>query len=303
ISFNFEKDKKYAIRIEFQETKGNAYIKFISDFEVINNVDKELAEAVSLAKQADVVVIAAGIKEGEFQDRAMLNLPGNQEQLINEMAKTGKPVVVLLVGGSAITMNNWIDHVPAVLNVWYPGEEGGNAIAETLFGDYNPAGRLPITYPVHESQLPLVYNHKPTGRGDDYNNLSGEPLFPFGYGLSYTEFEYSDLVLSKREINQNEKVTATFKLKNIGNRAGEEVAQLYIRDMLATVVRPVLELKGFKRIGLKPGESKEIVFEIEPEMLKMLNAEMKSVIEPGDFRIMIGASSKALLLKETLKVL
>lgn len=303
ISFNFEKDKKYAIRIEFQETKGNAYIKFISDFEVINNVDKELAEAVSLAKQADVVVIAAGIKEGEFQDRAMLNLPGNQEQLINEMAKTGKPIVVLLVGGSAITMGNWINKVAAVLNVWYPGEEGGNAIAETLFGDYNPAGRLPITYPVHESQLPLVYNHKPTGRGDDYNNLSGEPLFPFGYGLSYTKFEYSDLVLSKREINRNEKVTVTFKLKNIGNRAGDEVAQLYIRDMLATVVRPVLELKGFKRIALKPGESKEIVFEIEPEMLKMLNAEMKSVIEPGDFRIMIGASSKALLLKETLKVL
>ena len=270
---------------------------------MINNVDKELAEAVSLAKQADVVVIAAGIKEGEFQDRAMLNLPGNQEQLINEIAKTGKPVVVLLVGGSAITMSNWIDKVRAVLNVWYPGEEGGNAIAETLFGDYNPAGRLPITYPIHESQLPLVYNHKPTGRGDDYNNLSGEPLFPFGYGLSYTKFEYSDLVLSKREINQNEKVTATFKLKNIGNRAGEEVAQLYIRDMLATVVRPVLELKSFKRIALKPGESKEIMFEIEPEMLKMLNAEMKFVIEPGDFRIMIGASSKALLLKETLKVL
>ncbi|WP_316808299.1 glycoside hydrolase family 3 N-terminal domain-containing protein [Pedobacter agri] len=302
IPFKFEKGIEYNIRVEFQETKGNAYIKLISNFDVEDRKEEELAEAVLLAKQADVVIIAAGIKEGEFQDRAMLSLPGNQEKLITEMAKTGKPVVVLLVGGSAITMNNWMDQVPAILNVWYPGEEGGNAVAETLFGIHNPAGRLPITYPVHESQLPLVYNHKPTGRGDDYNNLSGEPLFPFGYGLSYTRFEYSDLTLSKKEMNADEKITATFKLKNAGALAGEEVVQLYIRDMLATVARPVLELKGFKRISLKPGETKEISFEITPDMLKMLNAEMKTVIEPGDFRIMIGASSKALWLKETLRV-
>ncbi|RZK20982.1 MAG: beta-glucosidase [Pedobacter sp.] len=302
VPFNFEKGKEYAIRIEFKETKGNAHLKLISNFDVIDNQSDELTEAVTLAKQADVAVIAVGIKEGEFQDRAMLNLPGNQEQLITEVAKTGKPVVVLLVGGSAITMNNWMDQVPAILNVWYPGEEGGNAIAETLFGDYNPAGRLPITYPVHESQLPLVYNHKPTGRGDDYNNLSGEALFPFGYGLSYTKFEYSDLVLSKKQIKADEKITASFKLKNMGNLAGEEVVQLYIKDMLATVVRPVLELKGFKRISLKPGETQEISFEITPDMLKMLNVEMRTVIEPGDFRIMIGASSKELLLKATLNV-
>jgi len=303
VSFNFEKDKQYAIRVEFHETKGNAYIKLISNFDVIDNNEKELAEAVSLARQSDVVIITAGIKEGEFQDRAMLNLPGNQEKLITEIAKVGKPTVVLLVGGSAITMNNWIDKVPAILNVWYPGEEGGNAVAETLFGDYNPAGRLPITYPVHESQLPLVYNHKPTGRGDDYNNLSGEPLFPFGYGLSYTKFNYSDLHLSKKQINTNEKITITFKLANIGNLAGEEVVQLYIRDMLATIARPVLELKGFKRIALKVGETKNVSFEITPDMLKMLNPEMKFVVEPGDFRIMIGPSSKELLLKETLNVL
>ncbi|WP_316797236.1 glycoside hydrolase family 3 C-terminal domain-containing protein [Pedobacter agri] len=302
-SFNFDKGKEYTIRVEFHETKGNAYIKLISNFDVENQQDEELAKAIALAKQADVIVIAAGIKEGEFQDRAMLNLPGNQETLITEVAKTGKPVVVLLVGGSAITMNNWIDQVPAILNVWYPGEEGGNAVAETLFGDYNPAGRLPITYPLHESQLPLVYNHKPTGRGDDYNNLSGEPLFPFGYGLSYTKFEYSDLVLNKKEIKTDEKVNATFKLKNTGAVPGEEVVQLYIKDMLATVVRPVLELKDFKRIALKAGETKEISFVITPDILKMLNAEMKSVVEPGDFRIMIGASSKELLLKETLRVL
>ena len=132
-----------------------------------------------MAKNADVIVVAAGITEGEFLDRAMLSLPGNQETYIKALAKTGKPVVVLLVGGSAITMNNWINDAAAVLNVWYPGEEGGNAVAETLFGDYNPAGRLPITYPVNEAQLPLVYNHKPTGRGDDYNNLSGSATISF----------------------------------------------------------------------------------------------------------------------------
>jgi len=303
VPFTFIKDQSYSIRVEFHETKGNAYIKLLSNLDVEDESEKEIEKAVTLAKQADVIVVAAGIKEGEFLDRAMLTLPGNQEKLITEVAKTGKPVVVLLVGGSAITMNNWIDQVPAVLNIWYPGEEGGNAVAETLFGDYNPAGRLPITYPVHEAQLPLVYNHKPTGRGDDYNNLSGEPLFPFGYGLSYTKFEYSNLQLSKKQINNTESITAKFKLKNTGKIAGEEVVQLYIRDMLATVARPLLELKNFKRISLKAGETKEVTFEITPDMLKMLNAEMKTVIEPGDFRIMIGSSSKELNLKETLEVL
>lgn len=303
VPFNFVKDQAYSIRVEFHETKGNAYIKLVSNLDVDDDSTKEIENAVALAKQADVIVVAAGIKEGEFLDRAMLTLPGNQEKLITEVSKTGKPVVVLLIGGSAIVMNNWIDQVPAVLNVWYPGEEGGNAVAETLFGDYNPAGRLPITYPVHESQLPLVYNHKPTGRGDDYNNLSGEPLFPFGYGLSYTKFNYSNLQLSKKQIQATETITAKFNLKNTGKVAGEEVVQLYIRDMLATVARPLLELKNFKRVALKAGETKEITFEITPDMLKMLNAEMKSVIEPGDFRIMIGASSKELILKDTLEVL
>ena len=302
VPFSFSKGNAYRVRIEFKESKGNAHIKFISNFDVENNEEKELNDAISKAKSADFIVIAAGINEGEFQDRAMLNLPGNQEKLILEISKLGKPMVVLLVGGSAITMNGWMDHVPAVLNVWYPGEEGGNAIAETLFGDFNPAGRLPITYPVHESQLPLVYNHKPTGRGDDYNNLSGEPLFPFGFGLSYTDFQYSDLVLSKQNIQSGETVTAKFKLKNIGDFRGEEVVQLYIRDMLATVARPVVELKGFQRILLTPGETQEVSFEITPAMLKMLNAGMKPVIEPGDFRIMIGKSSKELLLKQTLTV-
>ncbi|MBO9674099.1 MAG: glycoside hydrolase family 3 C-terminal domain-containing protein [Sphingobacteriaceae bacterium] len=301
-SFNFEAGKAYPIKIEFKEPKGNAYIRLIWNYGVEDKEAQALEEARTMAKNADVIVVAAGIKEGEFLDRAMLNLPGNQELLIQEMAKTGKPVVVLLVGGSAITMGNWINDASAILNVWYPGEEGGTAVAETLFGDYNPAGRLPITYPVHEAQLPLVYNHKPTGRGDDYNNLSGEPLFPFGYGLSYTTFEYSNITLAKKAINANEGTTVSFTLKNTGNKDGEEVAQLYLRDMLASVARPVLELKGFERVKLKAGESKTISFKITPEMLQMLDANLKTVIEPGDFRVMIGSSSRELHLKETLTV-
>lgn len=298
--FKFEAGKAYPIKIEFKEPKGNAYIKLIWNYGIADQETQVLEEAKTMAKNADVIVVAAGIKEGEFLDRAMLNLPGNQELLIQEMAKTGKPIVVLLVGGSAITMGSWIKDASAILNVWYPGEEGGTAVAETLFGDYNPAGRLPITYPVHEAQLPLVYNHKPTGRGDDYNNLSGEPLFPFGYGLSYTTFEYSNITLAKKEIKVNEGTTVSFTLKNTGTKDGEEVAQLYLRDMLATVVRPVLELKGFERVKLKAGESKTISFKITPEMLQMLDANLKTVIEPGDFRVMIGSSSRELQLKETL---
>ncbi|MBB2148595.1 beta-glucosidase [Pedobacter sp. LMG 31462] len=302
VPFSFDQDKSYEIRVEFKEPKGNAHIKLIWNYEVADQQAKDLSEAIRLAENADVIVVAAGIKEGEFQDRALLSLPGNQEQLIQAMEKSGKPVVVLLVGGSAITMDSWLKGAAAVLNVWYPGEEGGHAVAETLFGDYNPAGRLPITYPIHESQLPLVYNHKPTGRGDDYNNLSGEALFPFGFGLSYTTFEYKDLKLSKRNISQAERITADFTLQNTGQYDGDEVVQLYVRDLLSSVSRPVLELKAFKRVRLKAGEVKRISFEITPDMLKMLDAEMKTIIEPGDFRIMIGSSSKELVLKENLTV-
>ncbi|MFC4144344.1 glycoside hydrolase family 3 N-terminal domain-containing protein [Pedobacter mendelii] len=302
VDFNFEADKSYPVKVEFKEPKGNAHIKLIWNFGIENRAAEELQKAKDFAKTADVIVMIAGIKEGEFLDRAMLNLPGNQELLIKEMVKTGKPVVVLLVGGSAINMQSWVDDVGAILNVWYPGEEGGNAVAEMLFGDYNPAGRLPITYPVHEAQLPLVYNHKSTGRGDDYNNLSGEPLFPFGYGLSYTKFKYSDLKLQKSKIKIGETASISFKLKNEGKYDGDEVVQLYIRDVLASVSQPVLALKNFKRVHLKAGEEKEVVFEIKPEAFQMLNKELKWVIEPGDFRIMVGSSSKELQLKEILTV-
>ena len=232
----------------------------------------------------------------------MLSLPGHQEELIRQVAATGKPVIVILTGGSAITMRSWLDKVPAVLAVWYPGEEGGHAVADVLFGDYNPAGRLPLTYPLDESQLPLVYNHKPTGRGDDYNNLSGLPLFPFGFGCSYTNFEYEGLQLTRNHIGAGDSTSIHFTLKNTGTREGDEVVQLYIRDLLASVARPVMELKGFQRAHLLPGQTKEIIFWITPAMLSMLDKDLQTVVEPGDFRVMIGASSLDLRLKTTLTV-
>ncbi len=300
--YSFEKGKSYDVRIDFFESSGNATIKLLWNVGVKNEWRKKRQDAVTIAKQSDVAVVVVGINEGEFQDRAILSLPGHQEELIAAIAATGRPIVVLLVGGSAITMNNWIDKVSAIVDVWYPGEEGGHAIADVLFGDYNPAGRLPVTFPVHEGQLPLVYNHKPTGRGDDYNNLSGLPLFPFGYGLSYTNFEYSDIKLDRNNINKADSTIVSCTVKNSGKRDGDEVIQLYVRDMLSSVARPVMELKGFQRIHLKTGESKRISLTITPEILSMLDINMKAVVGSGDFRIMIGSSSGDIKLKETLTV-
>ena len=303
VDYVFEKDKQYSIRVEFYEPAGNAHIRLIWTAGIKNDLEKKMTKAVALVKNADIAIFVAGIQEGEFQDRASLALPGYQEKLIQEIAKTGKPVVVVLVNGSAITMQNWLNKVDGVLEVWYPGEEGGHAVADVLFGDSNPAGRLPITFPLSEAQLPLVYNHKPTGRGDDYNNLSGLPLFPFGYGMSYTSFSYSSLVVDKKQGKAGETFGVHCVVSNTGKREGDEVVQLYIRDMTSSVARPVLELKGFRRVHLAAGESKIVSFLITPEMLQILNEKMESVLEPGEFRIMIGSSSRELQLKYTLQVI
>ncbi|MCF7920201.1 MAG: glycoside hydrolase family 3 C-terminal domain-containing protein [Candidatus Cloacimonetes bacterium] len=292
--YEFEKDREYDLKLEFYETTGNVRLKIIWDLGIEHKHEQEMTEAVKIAENCDIAIVVVGIEEGEFRDRALLGLPGNQEELINKIAETGKPVVVILVGGSAITMENWRNNVQAILDVWYPGEEGGNAVAEILFGNYNPAGRLPITFPVHESQLPLYYNHKPTGRGDDYPNLTGKPLFPFGYGLSYTNFIYSDLHICKN--------TVSCRITNTGEFDGDEVVQLYIKDVLSSFSRPVLELKGFQRIHLKKGESRKVEFTVTKEMLSALDENLEPVVEPGEFRIMIGASSNDIRLRGILQV-
>jgi beta-glucosidase len=239
----------------------------------------------------------AGLEEGEFRDRARLGLPGRQEALIRAVAATGTPTVVVLVGGSAITMSSWLDRVDAVIDVWYPGEEGGTGVADVLFGDVNPAGRLPVTFPVAEGQLPLSYNHKPTGRGDDYLDLTGMALFPFGFGLSYTTFEYSGLRIEPANIDATGTISVTCRVTNAGARAGDEVVQLYLRDVLASVARPVMELRGFERVHLKPGESTDVTFRVGREDLKMLDRDMRWVVEPGVFRVLVGASSKDIRLR------
>ena len=300
--YHFEKNKKYDVTIEFYEPTGNALFNLVWNVGVHNNTNQELDNAIAVAEKSDVAIVVVGIVEGEALDRAYLTLPGNQEELIKKIAGTGKQTIVVLVGGSAVTMNNWIKEVDGILDVWYPGENGGNAVAEVLFGDYNPAGRLPITFPVFEGQLPLVYNHLPTGRSDDYSNLTGQPLFPFGYGLSYTHFEYSNAKLGSNVITINDSTYVSVNVTNTGTVAGDEVVQLYLHDEVASVARPVTELKGFKRINLKPGETKEVRFIINPEMLSMLDIQLKKVVEPGAFRIMIGSSSKDIRIRQVLQV-
>lgn len=299
---DFEAGKPRRLRIEYAEPSGNAWFRLIWNVGVKNDAEEKISQAVELAQTSDAVIVVAGIEEGEFLDRSILSLPGRQEELILRLAETGKPLVVVLVGGSAITMERWLGRANAVVDIWYPGEMGGEAVAEVLTGHYNPAGRLPITFPMREGQLPLVYNHKPTGRGDDYLDGSGQPLFPFGYGLSYTTFDYSNAALSKRQMAATDTTVISFTLKNTGAFDGEEVVQLYIRDELSSVARPVKELKGFQRVFLKAGEERRLSFDITPHMLSLLNEEMKTVVEPGFFRLMIGGSSKDVRLREKLEV-
>ncbi len=257
---------------------------------------------MSVARRSQVAVVVAGLEEGEFRDRALLSLPGHQEELIERVAATGRPTIVVLVGGGAVTMSRWLDRVPAVVDSWYSGEMGGRAVADVLFGDYDPAGRLPTTWPMFEGQLPLYYNHKPTGRGDDYLDLTGQPLFPFGYGLSYTTFEYSALSIESPEIAPTGSTTVRCRVTNGGSRAGDEVVQLYVRDLLASVARPVMQLAGFQRLHLTPGESREVVFTVGREQLQMLGRDLRWVVEPGTFRLLIGASSRDIRLRGDLVV-
>jgi beta-glucosidase len=300
--FRFQKGREYDIRIEFYEPVGNAWFSLIWDYGIQDTDTREIKRAASLAAKSDIAIVVVGIEEGEFLDRASLDLPGRQEELIRSVAATGKPTIVLLVGGSAVTMQNWIHLVDGVMVVWYPGEEGGHAVADVLFGDYNPGGRLPITFPVSVGQLPMSYNHKPTGRGDDYADLTGQPLFPFGFGLSYSTFRYG-MELKKDTITRDESTEVIVYVTNTSERGGNEVVQLYIRDELASVARPVMELKAFARVNLLPFETIGVVFDITPDRLSMLNKDLERVVEPGDFRIMAGSSSKDIRQRAILTVI
>jgi beta-glucosidase len=282
--------------------RGNGRVRLLWNAGAHDDGEARRAQARELARDADAIVVVAGIHEGEFRDRASLELPGDQEALIRAMHATGKPTVVVLVGGSAVTMRRWSDDADAIIDAWYPGEAGGLALAQTLFGDANPAGRLPITWPLDAAQLPLVYNHKPSGRGDDYDNLSGEAQFPFGYGLSYTTFAYSNPVLDKTQIKPGESTTLRITVQNSGMRDGDEVVQLYVRPLQSTLAQPVLALRGFQRVHLKRGERRTLTFAIAPQVLASLDRDRHWTVEPGAYRLMVGASSRELPLKQTLVV-
>ncbi len=301
VDVSFAPDSRHDIRLECFETTGNARVRLMWETGDASDGEAEIAVAVNAARRSEAAIVVAGVEEGEFRDRAKLGLPGRQEELIRRVAATGTPVVVVVVGGSAVTMP-WLDEAGAVLDAWYPGEAGGPAIADVLFGAADPAGRLPITFPMAEGQLPLSYDHKPTGRGDDYVDLTGLPLFPFGFGLSYTTFDYADLTMTPARIDPAGTVTVHCTVRNSGTRAGDEVVQLYVHDLLGSVARPVMELKGFHRVHLEAGASADVSFTIGPAELRMLDRDLKWIVEPGRFSVMVGASSKDIRLRGDLDV-
>ena len=292
-----------------------------------------IAAAVQAAKKSDIVVLVIGGTSmtlsgigwggddsddhptcGEGFDRAELRPPGVQPELIKAIHKTGKPIVLVMVHGRAYDINWESQHIPAILDAWYPGEQGGNSVAGILFGEVNPSGRLSVSYPQSVGHVPVFYNHQPSGRGfyhqpgtrekpgRDYVFNSTDPLFPFGFGLSYTQFEYSNLVIEKTELTADESLKLSVRIKNTGEMTGKEVVQVYVNDVFSSVVTPVKVLKAFKKVELLPAESSVIGFEIPCSELGFWDRDMNYVIEPGVFDIMVGSSSKHILLKDNVQI-
>jgi beta-glucosidase len=267
-----------------------------------------LDEALAIANQSDIIVAALGESSemnGESSSRTNIEIPQTQKDLLVALIKTGKPVVLVLFTGRPLALKWENENVTAILNVWFGGSEAGNAIADVLFGDVNPSGKLTTTFPQNVGQIPIYYAHKNTGRplGEgkwfekfrtNYLDVSNDPLYPFGYGLSYTSFNYSDVKLSSNSLKTNTSITAQVTVSNTGSREGKEVVQLYIRDLVGSITRPVKELKGFQKISLKAGESKTVSFTIAVADLKFYNSELKYVAEPGDFKVFIGGNSRDL---------
>jgi beta-glucosidase len=269
--------------------------KIVPEAKVTFDAGKDVSVAVARARESDIVILALGEWQGisgEGFDRSNLNLPGNQEELLEAVAGTGKPVVLVLENGRPLTIGWAKDHVPAILEAWYPGEFGGQAIAETLFGENNPAGRLTVTFPRSVGQLPDFYNTDPS-RNHRYVDDDGKPLFPFGFGLSYTTFRYDGLAVQAPSSGSHDDVQVTVNVTNTGDREGDEVAQLYVRQEVSSVETPERALKGFSRIQLKPQQTRTVVFRIPREQLAIWNADAKWAVEPGDYTVWVGGSSEA----------
>ncbi|MDB4903122.1 MAG: bglX 1 [Mucilaginibacter sp.] len=298
-----------------QQAAGKTKLLYAKGCDITDTSRAGFAEAYKIAMQADVVIMAMGERPdmtGEAKSRSDIHLPGVQEELIKEVMASGKPVVVLLMAGRPMVFNWTADHVPAILYTWWLGNQAGNAMADVLYGDYNPAAKLPITFPRTEGQIPIYYNHFNTGRparnDNDVNytsayiDLPNSPKYAFGYGLSYTTFKYSNLRFSKKSMLKKETITISFDLQNTGKYPGEEVAQFYLRDMVSQPIRPVKELKGFQKVMLQPGETKTITFIIDKEKLAFYNDQLERITQPGEFRLMIGSASDDIRLQDSFEL-
>lgn len=284
-------------------------VEYVKGCDVIGTELNEISEAQNAAKKADIAVVVLGENEwrtegrkgtnGEGYDVASLDLTGFQEDLVKAVWETGTPTIVVLINGRPLSIRWIAEHVPSIVEAWIPGEQGGNAVADVLFGDYNPSGHLPITVPRHVGQLPVYYNFKPSkkhwiehGWGKAYADMSALPLFEFGYGLSYTTFEYNNLRISPKVTGPAGEIHISVDVKNTGDRQGEEVVQLYINDVISSVTTPVKELKDFEKVKLNSGEQKTVMFTLTPEHLFLLDRNLECVVEPGTFDVMIGSSSE-----------
>jgi len=295
-------------------------VEYVKGCDVVGTAHNEVAKAQEAAKRAKIAVVVVGENEwgsanktgtdGEGYDVATLELTGLQLDLVKAVQETGTPTVVVLVNGRPLAVRWIAENVPAVVEAWLPGEKGGQAVAEVLFGDCNPSGRLSVTVPRHAGQLPVYYNSKPSktywlehGWGKPYADMDSSPLYEFGFGLSYTEFEYSNLKIEPASIAAGGTVRVSADVKNKGNRSGAEVVQLYLHDVIGTVVTPVKELRGFEKIQLQAGQTKTVSFTVMPEHMALLDRHLEWVVEPGTFEIMVGHSSKDIRLKGTFEVI
>ena len=285
-----------------QKVSPGTKINYAKGGEIEGDSTQGFDEAIRAARDSDAVIVAVGesaAMSGEASSRSSLDLPGRQLDLVKALHATGKPIIVVLMNGRPLTINWMAENSPAILETWFAGTQAGNAIADVLFGEVNPGAKLAVTFPRSVGQEPLYYNHMNTGRPPDANNkytskyldAPWTPLFPFGYGLSYTQFRLSNLQLSAPRIRPDGRITVSVEIENVGRLAGDEVVQLYIRDVAGSVTHPVRELKGFQRVTLRPGEKRRLEFLLAPEQLGSYNREMRFVVEPGEFKVMVGNSS------------
>ena len=299
VDFSFEQGRSYSVKIEFTNDQRGARVIF-----GYGEGQEDFSAAVEAARCADVAVVCVGDSTetcGENFDRVSLDLPGRQLEFVKAVYDTGTPVVLVMQTGRPVTAVWEHAHIPAILEAWFPGEEGGRAIAETLFGDSTPSGRLPITFPRHAGQIPCHYSRRPGG-GRRYVEMDWMPLYPFGYGLSYTTFSYSGLTLSREEITPGESVTATFTVANTGSTAGTAVPQIYLRDLVSSTVKPEHTLAAFTKVHLAPGESRTVSLTVGPKSMRTLGRNFQWAVEPGKFSVFLGDNAENLMMRQDFEV-